>query len=233
MNYIQIYENLMEKARLRPKPEGYVEKHHAIPKCLGGDNSKQNLRYLTAKEHFVAHHLLTRIHPHNNKLTFAFRAMFGDPKNKRKINITASQFEEMRKACATSQLGSKNHQFGKPSAFRGKKHTAETKAKISETCKKNKLTEEQLDKLKYAMQQPRGPMSDIQKNAISISKRGKPNHKLRGRDFTEEHKRNLSAAHTGKTFSDEVNAKKASQKVTCLVCKQVTNVVSLTRFHKH
>lgn len=108
-----------------------------------------------------------------------------------------------------------------------------TKAKISEKCKQNKLTEEQLDKLKVALQRPRGPMSNVQKKAISVSKRGKPNHKLKGRQFTEEHKYNLAAAHTGKVFSDEVNAKKASPKVTCLACKQVTNVIALKRFHNH
>ena len=40
--------------------EGYTEKHHIIPKSLGGSNKKENIAILTAKEHFMAHLLLTK-----------------------------------------------------------------------------------------------------------------------------------------------------------------------------
>jgi hypothetical protein len=41
--------------------DGYTEKHHIIPKSLGGSNKKENLVNLTAREHFVCHRLLMRL----------------------------------------------------------------------------------------------------------------------------------------------------------------------------
>jgi hypothetical protein len=41
---------------------GYTERHHIQPKCLGGTDDHKNLVRLTAREHFVVHHLLTKIH---------------------------------------------------------------------------------------------------------------------------------------------------------------------------
>lgn len=39
----------------------YTEKHHIIPKCMGGPNKKDNIVRLTAKEHFICHWILTKI----------------------------------------------------------------------------------------------------------------------------------------------------------------------------
>ena len=39
----------------------YYEKHHIIPKSLGGTNEKENLVSLTAREHFICHLLLLKI----------------------------------------------------------------------------------------------------------------------------------------------------------------------------
>jgi hypothetical protein len=53
----------------------YYERHHIVPRCLGGTNSKLNLAYLTAEEHWVAHLLLVKLNPGNNKLVYACQAM--------------------------------------------------------------------------------------------------------------------------------------------------------------
>jgi len=42
---------------------------------MGGDNQKENLVKLTAEEHFVAHQLLVKIYPENDKLIFAANSM--------------------------------------------------------------------------------------------------------------------------------------------------------------
>jgi hypothetical protein len=59
--FIKTYNNLIEKAKIRTI-EGYVEKHHIVSKSLGGSNNKENLVRLTAREHFIAHLLLAKIH---------------------------------------------------------------------------------------------------------------------------------------------------------------------------
>lgn len=62
MNYSAIYDDLIARAVGRPR-HGYMERHHIVPRCMGGSDRKENLVYLTAKEHFIAHKLLVRIHP--------------------------------------------------------------------------------------------------------------------------------------------------------------------------
>ena len=74
MNYLKIYNNIIDRARNRTI-EGYCERHHIIPKCLGGSNERSNLVDLTAREHFVAHQLLVKIYPNNRGLLLAVQMM--------------------------------------------------------------------------------------------------------------------------------------------------------------
>lgn len=43
--------------------DGYYEKHHIVPKCLGGTDDIENLVLLPARAHFIAHALLHKAHP--------------------------------------------------------------------------------------------------------------------------------------------------------------------------
>jgi len=62
VNYFLIYQRLIAKAKERTCPEGYVEKHHILPRALGGSDDSSNLVVLTSREHFIAHALLAKIH---------------------------------------------------------------------------------------------------------------------------------------------------------------------------
>lgn len=55
--------------------EGYTEKHHVLPKCCGGDNSRDNLVKLYPEEHFYAHLLLYKENPDIYGLAEAFLMM--------------------------------------------------------------------------------------------------------------------------------------------------------------
>ena len=75
MNYKNIYTQLIERSRTekRVKHQGiYYEEHHIVPKCLGGTNDPENLVLFTAREHFIAHWLLTKIYPNEPSIIFAF-----------------------------------------------------------------------------------------------------------------------------------------------------------------
>lgn len=65
----KVYNNLIEKAKSRglskTRLDGYYELHHILPRCLGGEDSAENFVLLTAREHYIAHKLLYRIHPDN------------------------------------------------------------------------------------------------------------------------------------------------------------------------
>ncbi len=77
MNYQRIYDDLIKRAKKRPRPEGYVECHHIMPTSLGGTDDRSNLVYLTAREHFIAHKLLIKITTGNSrrKMVNAFAYM--------------------------------------------------------------------------------------------------------------------------------------------------------------
>jgi len=74
VDYGAIYDKLMGRARGRLR-HGYMERHHVLPKCMGGTNRKDNLVYLTGREHFIAHKLLVRMHPNVLGLWLALIAM--------------------------------------------------------------------------------------------------------------------------------------------------------------
>lgn len=77
MNYLQIYKQLIlkRKQNILNKKDQYCEIHHIVPVCLNGSNDFTNLIALTAKEHFVAHLLLHKIYPNNDKLAQAVMMM--------------------------------------------------------------------------------------------------------------------------------------------------------------
>lgn len=62
LNYQYIYYQLIQRAKTRTPIEGYVEKHHIVPKSLGGSDFADNLVKLTAREHYIAHLLLAHIY---------------------------------------------------------------------------------------------------------------------------------------------------------------------------
>lgn len=107
MDYKRIYEELIEHRKMMPKLEGvYYERHHIVPVCMGGGDEDENLVWLTAKEHFIAHLLLALIY--GGALWFAAQAMTMT-KEGRKLNsrmfsrIREEWSKEMRKR-RTSKL---------------------------------------------------------------------------------------------------------------------------------
>jgi hypothetical protein len=98
MNYQKIYNQLINRAKHRVL-DGYKERHHIVPRCIGGDDEKNNLVELTAREHFVAHKLLCEIYPDNDKLFFAYWGMCTNRANDymQRIQINSREYERARK----------------------------------------------------------------------------------------------------------------------------------------
>lgn len=88
MNYERIYKELTSE----DSQASYTEKHHIIPKCMGGSDENSNLVKLTAREHYIAHKLLTKIYPNNVKLLNAHWMMCRGRK------VTSRQFEDAKKS---------------------------------------------------------------------------------------------------------------------------------------
>lgn len=121
MNYKKHYDKLIERSKARIL-EGYVEKHHILPKCLGGTDDRENLAILTPEEHFLAHQLLIKIYPGNRDLIYATQLMTTHHTNAR---VNNKLFGWIRKQCALSMsIQAKNwHKNNEhPKGMLGKKH---------------------------------------------------------------------------------------------------------------
>lgn len=74
MDYLRIYNELIEHRKTLPKLKGlYYESHHILPRCMGGGDEEENLIYLTAEDHFMAHVLLAKAY--GGKLWYAANIM--------------------------------------------------------------------------------------------------------------------------------------------------------------
>lgn len=93
----------------------YTEKHHIIPKCIGGTNDKSNLTILTAREHFIVHYILAeKIYPENSKLWYAFVRMCNSVNKYQKRHIPSSTTYEYAK----QRLSKTYKKYGAPSKGR-------------------------------------------------------------------------------------------------------------------
>lgn len=169
MNYSKIYDALICKAKteIRKKLKRtdpnfiYYENHHIIPKCLGGTNDRENMVLLTAREHLVAHWILTKIYPHERRIWFAFGKLF--PRNSEKMSRVCSLLEGAKareanaKALYESRVGSHFSEESKRKIglkHKGKFISEEVRKAMSRRMKGNKHlkgyvhTEETREKLR-------------------------------------------------------------------------------------
>ena len=86
MNYAKHYESLINKHGSVVKPKEYAERHHIVPKCLGGLDEESNLIYLSAEAHYVAHQLLVKINPTHYGLSYAAMLMTRVGKGTKRVN---------------------------------------------------------------------------------------------------------------------------------------------------
>lgn len=118
MNYQKIYDKIIEN-RKHNIPDGYKEHHHIVPRCLGGTDDRSNLVYLTAREHFICHYLLTKIYTERSsewyKMNHAFMIMKANALNHTRY-YNSRLYDSCRiafsKVMSTEQSGEKNSQYG-------------------------------------------------------------------------------------------------------------------------
>ena len=109
----------------------YHERHHILPKCLGGCNEDENLIDLFAREHFEAHRLLALENPTINSLANAWWAMCVQTNQytKERYRVSAEEYEEARKSYAIMMSkrmsGENNPNFGKKMNEEQKKNMSE------------------------------------------------------------------------------------------------------------
>lgn len=165
MNYQKHYDNLIRTRKNRILEEGvYYEKHHIVMRSMGGSNSKDNIVYLTAREHFIAHWLLWRIHK-NKQTAAAFYCMQRFISNNQSRYITNSRiFEEAKQAKFSPEYRKilserfKGHKINLGRTF---VMSEEQKEKIRNSLKGRKASEETRLKMSKAhLGKPKGRKHD-------------------------------------------------------------------------
>lgn len=128
MNYSKVYDAFIASKSNRVL-DGYFETHHITPKSLGGSNDKSNLIKLTAKEHFLAHRLLAKIHGGKMWAALSYMTRRGVTSAKG-VKITSRVYDLARK---------------KDAEYKSVKYSGENNPFYGKT-----FTPEQLEKLKGA-----------------------------------------------------------------------------------
>ncbi len=181
MNYHRVYsEFIADRLNTQPVKPAYFERHHILPRSLGGGDEASNIIRLTAEDHIFAHLLLARAHE-SRDMWAAVKFIFGNAvrscrsPNRRDIRIAAKAKEEFAK----KNTGANNCNYG---------------TKMSEESKRN-LRCKNLGK----------KLSEDVKRRIGLSHLGKkhPNRK----PVSEETKAKIAAAGLGRVHSDETRAK--------------------------
>lgn len=190
--YKKWYDNIISKAHTR-MIEGYTELHHIIPKSLGGNDNPENLVSLTAREHFICHILLTKFTTGKDRNKMLHAAIIMKSTNEYQDRYLNSRlYNTIRKEYA-KKFSEK--QIGEGNSFYGKKHSQETRQKMSDS--KRKLHNSDWVNPHIGMKRS----AETKKN-ISISKKGKPSSKkgiLQG-PMTQEQKEKHKKAIQGKCF---------------------------------
>jgi hypothetical protein len=239
MNKYQIwYQNITDRARSR-NLEGYVERHHVIPRSLGGSDNADNLVDLTAREHFVCHWLLTKIYTGDAryKMLNALRMMRAEKIGQQRYNnkITARVYENIKEEYAQLQSVLRS---GKGNGFYGKTHTEEARQRISSANTGRIQTQQEKEKQIAAITgRKRAPFSEEWRAKMSKSKQGENNNRY-GIKITEDTRKKMSAKAIGRKQSAETVQKKADairgskrEKKLCPHCNQQIAVNGYARFH--
>jgi uncharacterized protein YeaC (DUF1315 family) len=231
--YNQWYNSIIENARSRTL-SGYKESHHIVPQSLGGPDTKENLVDLTAREHFVCHWLLFKMHTGEarSKMIYAFNGMKRSNREQERYEtaITSRVYqklkEEFGKTHSAFMKGKTPWNKGVPiteeqreknrQAALGKKHSAETKEKISKAQIGTKQKQETKDKISASLTGlKRGPMIAEHKEKRSKALKGK----------TKNPDSVLKRQETLKRLAAE-GTHHSMVKVTCPHCaKEVTKLV--------
>ena len=161
--YTDLYFRLVESRKTRDFiNDEYYEKHHIIPKSLGGSDLNSNLVSLTYREHIIAHYLLTKMTSGDNlrKMQLAFTSMVYLRNEDNKRNLPSLRYLEAAKKFSIEgrtgrkhsvetriKIGkSREYKTGSDHVFYGNSHTENTKRIIRDKRSQQLFTQESIDK---------------------------------------------------------------------------------------
>jgi hypothetical protein len=130
MDYALHYRRLIDRSPRKKPVTGFFERHHIIPKCMGGKNAVENLVYLTPEEHYVAHQFLVKMYPGMAKLIHAVQRMSNGRGNHRLYGWLRRKHSELLMGNNYAKL-----KPGQVSILKGRVPSSAHRAAISEAKK--------------------------------------------------------------------------------------------------
>ena len=121
MNYLNIYNSIICRRKENQLTNlNYSEKHHILPRSLGGTDDETNIVRLTAREHYICHFLLLKMQQPGSsnfyKMLKAFVLMTWCSSNNQARYVNSRLYEKYRSAFSKmqsdNQAGENNSQFG-------------------------------------------------------------------------------------------------------------------------
>ncbi|WP_455918642.1 NUMOD3 domain-containing DNA-binding protein [Ensifer canadensis] len=216
------YVHSIRKARRQNRRKGdgtYYERHHIIPKCMGGSDAKSNLVLLTADEHFRAHWLLPDMVDDKNqkyKMLCALNRMTHSNSAQKRVG-TVQLYAVARRKRSEAMIGRKLTDENRAkliAANTGRKATAETRAKMSVTRTGKKRSDETKAKISAANRgrkitaETRAKMSESQKGKKHTAETiAKMSETQKGKKPTAETRAKMSESQKGKKHTAETRAK--------------------------
>jgi len=130
MDYERIYsEFIADRLTKQPAKPAYFEKHHIVPRSLGGGDEKSNIIRLSMEDHIHAHILLGKIH--GGKMWGAALLMLKSTIGRtRSVSNIPTKGEILAAAFARRMFSA--HCRGENHSQWGRKHTVEAKAMMSQ-----------------------------------------------------------------------------------------------------
>jgi len=184
--YTNWYHAIMKRAAIRDLTPPY-DRHHIIPKSLGGSKAPNNIAQLTMRAHFVCHQLLVRMLTGISRYKMLHAVWrLAHVKGQR---ITSRLYEKLRIERSLAMTGRKNPKVS--AALKGRKKTAEEIAKrvATVTGVKRPATSAALKgrknpKVSAALKGRTQPRDLVEKRAAAL--RGKPSGTLGRKQSAEE-----------------------------------------------
>jgi len=233
-DYLKEYYDIIENNKITDIKTQYCEKHHIIPKSLGGSDKKENIVYLSAIDHFRCHKLLTKFTTGtvNGKMWNAvWRMMNKQSHNQlRDLTFTEEEYEEARikHAKAHSKRMKKEN-----NPFYGKKHTEETKQRMSE--KKKGKTYEEIFGEEYAAEMRERRKKETTGKVRSQATREKIRQNKLGKKRDSELMKAIGLKNRGKKRNKDVKEKmrraREEGKQTCEYCGITCTLGNYKRWH--
>jgi len=226
--YEKWYNDIIDKGKIH-RPLLKTERHHIIPECFfkdrvrkgpagwldGNPNDPANLVYLTGREHFICHWLLTKIHTGiaRRKMINAMYMMQAgnDLQDRYQTKITSRIYQKLREEYAE---------------YISKQNTGRIQP-----------PEEKARQLKSQVGRKRAPFSEEWLANIKAARQGERNG-MYGKTHSEETRSKQSEKAKGRKYSAETVEKRAAkirgskrQRLTCPYCGRDSAVNTYPRWH--